>query len=127
MASYTIELDKAEVEWLETLMQQGVDKAARFVGGWADHIEKLLAIQKALSNKTVVRTESTQRAPRRSSEDIQAERKQALCKDHPLRTLKKRPTDDCKTCWAQYKRLEPMKYPKAWRDFKAAQRKKAGK
>lgn len=128
--AFSITLEKEHLKWLEDLIGGQIERVNRSsnpesTGGWSAHIEHMLAIKEACENKKT--TESTvERKPvqRRTKDEVEAEKNQALCKDHPLRTLKKRPTDDCKTCWAEYKRLEPMKFDKAWRDYKQSVRKK---
>lgn len=123
--TFEIRLEKPQLEWLQNLMETGIEKAGRLEGGWANHIEHLLAIKEALENADKAdRKVATAPRTRRTKEEIETEKKGALCPEHPKRALKQRPSDDCKSCWAAYKRLEPMKYPAAWRAFKAAQKKK---
>lgn len=44
------------------------------------------------------------------------------CSDHPTYGAKRRPRTDCEPCWALYKKLNPMNYEQARRDFERKQK-----
>ncbi len=44
------------------------------------------------------------------------------CEDHPTYGGQRRPQRDCAACWALYKKLNPMNYAKARRDFERKNR-----
>lgn len=39
------------------------------------------------------------------------------CEDHPTYGAKRRPRTDCEGCWGLYKKMHPLEYDKARRDF----------
>jgi len=123
--AFLVRLEKEDAEWLANLMATGIEKASRLEGGWANHIERLLAIQTALEEKDKADHQPGDKVERtrRTKEEIEAEKRQALCPDHPKNQLKKRPSTDCDGCWSAYERLEPMKYEAARRSYEASKRK----
>ena len=129
-----------DVEWLRGLMERAVQKLrddtsklteenaiivprvldALVSAADVEHAEAIGVPKKVVrEDKKIVAAEEKEKKARRKKKPKPV--KYDLCPKHPRNAMKKRPSTDCEGCWAAYKKMNPMNYEKARRDFERKQ------
>lgn len=121
--------DKDALFWLQRMMENMIERADNDPVRYHDHYQNIVTSAKSLNDYFTsvqvaeqVEAKPAKKRKTRSSDEVRAEKLQALCKTHQGYKARQRPRTDCDECWEAYKKFNPLTYDKARRDFERNQK-----
>lgn len=130
--AYFIRLERTEdLEWLQSILNNSIAKLREGSSMLMAASENIVRVHDAVINAVPAKEGSVlgiteefpgdikvpAKKPAKKEKPQESEWMPNLCKTHPKNEIKRVPRTDCQGCWAAYKKLHPMKYDKAKRDF----------
>lgn len=134
--AYFIRLEnKEDLEWLQTILNNSVatlrkGSSSRLAAMSENIVRVHDAVINAVPKKEAealgvsheefpedVKPKATKKSTKKKAEPKEPDYVPNLCPTHPKKEILRAPRTDCDGCWDAYKRLHPMEYDNARRNF----------